>query len=157
MASGMTKLVDTLTAREAGLAEMRQLLEEERESMLAFDTERLQAAAARKVELAGRMEELDSACRTLLNQEGAGTVSALLSRGASPEGGQLATLQARLTGLAEEVRGMMADNRRLLESSLAMIGRSLAFFQSRFTVAETYGHSGQMVERAGSGLLRKEL
>lgn len=157
MANSMTQLVDTLTAREAGLAEMRQLLAEERESMLAFDTERLQAAAARKVELTGRMAELDATCRTLLTQEGARTVSALLARGATPAGGELATLQTRLSGLAEEVRGMMADNRRLLESSLAMIGRSLAFFQSRFTVAETYGNSGQMVERAGSGLLRKEL
>jgi hypothetical protein len=53
---------------------------------------------------------------------------------------------------------MIDDNRRLLESSLATIGRSLTFFQSRLRVAETYGYSGQMVERSpGAGIIRREI
>lgn len=52
---------------------------------------------------------------------------------------------------------MIADNRRLLETSMVTVGRSLAFFQSRLTVAETYGNSGSMVERSSGGILRKEI
>ena len=165
MAGGMTNLVDVLKARSASMEKMRQLLEEERQSILAFDTERLREAVARKVEVATVMEELDGTCRTLLKQEGArhgltGTVtlSPLIACTPKPAREELASLQETLAARAEELRGMIADNRRLLESSLATVGRSLAFFQSRFTVAETYGGTGRMVERsAGSGLLRKEL
>lgn len=165
MASSMANLVEVLTARRASMETMRQLLEEERQSILAFDTERIQTAAARKVEVAAEMEVLDGTCRTLLAQEGAAhglagtvTLTPIIACAPGSVKEELAALQEALATRAEELRGMIADNRRLLECSLATVGRSLAFFQSRFTVAETYGGSGRMVERSpGTGLFRKEL
>ncbi|RNC67266.1 MAG: flagellar protein FlgN [Desulfuromonadales bacterium] len=165
MATGTVELVDILDARGASMEEMVRLLEEERQAIISFDTERLQVAAARKVHVAALMEELDGTCRVALARAGErhgladnATLSPIIARTPQPDRAELAAIQVKLGSLASDIRRMLDDNRRLLESSLTTIGRSLSFFQSRFKVAETYGGSGQMVERgANAGLLRREI
>ena len=165
MAQRTTPLISVLTAREQAMREMLRLLDEERAAIIAFDTERLQQAVERKVRLAAEMEELDGTCRELLAREGAQrgiagvvTLSPLIPKTPASEQGELRNLKAQLTALATEVRRMIDHNRALLESSLSAVGRSLTFFQNRFKVAETYGHSGHMVERtANVTMLRREL
>lgn len=165
MAQGMTNLVDVLHARRASMEEMVLLLGQEREAIITFDTERLQEATARKLEVAAAMEVLDGNCRRLMAREAErhglpanATLTPIIARCAPAEQAELEALQEKIVSLAGEVRRMVDDNRRFLGSSLTTINRSLAFFQSRFTVSETYGGSGQMVERgANTRLLRKEI
>lgn len=165
MAYGMTNLVDVLHARRASMEEMVRLLSEEREAIISCDTERLHEATSRKLEVAAAMEVLDGNCRQLMTREAErlglpanATLTPIIARCAADEQADLAALQETLVGLAGEIRRMVDDNRRFLGSSLTTINRSLAFFQSRFTVSETYGGSGQMVERgANSSLLRREI
>lgn len=163
MDKGLSRLVELLNARGASMEEMVRLLEEERASIVALQAERLQATVEQKVQVAARMEELDGDCRRAIADEarvrglGEATLSPLLTGNPSPEKAELAGLQTRLSTLAQEIREMIADNRRLLETSMVTVGRSLAFFQSRLTVAETYGNSGSMVERSSGGILRKEI
>ncbi|HMN01766.1 MAG TPA: flagellar protein FlgN [Geobacter anodireducens] len=163
MDKGLSRLVELLNARGASMEEMVRLLEEERASIVALQAERLQAAVEHKVQVVARMEELDDDCRKVIADEararglGEATLSPLLTGTPSPEKAELAGLQARLSTLAREIRDMIAANRLLLEPSWVTVGRSLAFFQSRLTVAETYGHSGSMVERSSGGILRKEI
>lgn len=165
MAQGMTNLVDVLHARRASMEEMVQLLAEEREAIIACDTERLHEATARKLEVAAAMEVLDGNCRQLMAIEAErlglpanATLTPIIERCPPVEQGELAALQKKIASLAAEIRQMVDENRRFLGSSLTTVNRSLAFFQSRFTVSETYGGSGQMVERgANTRLLRKEI
>lgn len=165
MAQGLANLVDVLHARRASMEEMVQLLAREKEAIVAFDTERLQEATARKLEVAAAMEVLDGNCRRLMAREAErlglpanATLSPIIARSAPAEQAELVALQKAIASLAAEIRQMVDENRQFLGSSLATINRSLSFFQSRFTVSETYGGSGQMVERgANSSLLRKEI
>ncbi|WP_306535765.1 flagellar protein FlgN [Geobacter sp.] len=165
MAYGMTNLVDVLHARRASMEEMVRLLSEEREAIISCDTERLHETTSRKLEVAAAMEVLDGNCRQIMAREAErlglpanATLTPIIGRCAADEKADLAALQETLVGLAGEIRRMVDDNRRFLGSSLTTINRSLAFFQSRFTVSETYGGSGQMVERgANSSLLRREI
>ena len=165
MVQGMMNLPDMLHARRASMEEMLRLLVREREAIIAFDTERLQEATARKLEVAAAMEVLDGDCRRLMAREAErlglpanATLSPIIGRSAPAEQAELAALQKKIASLAGEIRQMVDENRQFLGSSLTTINRSLAFFQSRFTVSETYGGSGQMVERgANTRLLRKEI
>ncbi|MBT1075250.1 flagellar protein FlgN [Geobacter grbiciae] len=165
MSQGMTNLADVLHARRASMEEMVRLLAEEREATISCDTERLHEATARKLEVVAAMEVLDGNCRQLMANEAErlglpanATLSPIIARSAPAEQAELTALQKTIATLAAEIRQMVDENRRFLGSSLTTINRSLAFFQSRFTVSETYGGSGQMVERgAGTRLLRKEI
>ena len=165
MSHGMTNLVDVLHARRASMEEMVQLLAREKEAIIAFDTERLQEATARKLEVAAAMEVLDGNCKRLMAREAerlglpaTATLSPIIEKSAPAEQAELTALQKKIATLAGEIRQLADENRRFLGSSLTTINRSLAFFQSRFTVSETYGGSGQMVERgANTRLLRKEI
>jgi|GEM_PF-1557363 len=165
MAQGMANLVDVLHARRASMEEMVRLLSEEREAIIGCDTERLHEATTRKLEVAAAMEVLDSNCRQLMAIEAErlglpanATLTPIIGRCTPAEQAELSALQKKIASLAGEIRQMADENQRFLESSLTTINRSLAFFQSRFTVSETYGGSGQMVERgASTRLLRKEI
>ncbi|ABB30680.1 FlgN family protein [Geobacter metallireducens RCH3] len=165
MSQGMTNLADVLHARRASMEEMIRLLAEEREATISCDTERLHEATARKLEVAAAMEVLDGNCRQLMANEAErlglpanATLSPIIARSAPAEQAELTALQKKIAFLAGEIRQLVDDNRRFLGNSIATINRSLAFFQSRFTVSETYGGSGQMVERgANSSLLRREI
>lgn len=165
MSQGMTNLVDVLHARRASMEEMVQLLAREREAIIGCDTERLHEATSRKLEVAAAMEVLDSNCRQLMTGEAQrlglpanATLTPIIGRCTPDEQAELTALQKTIATLAAEIRQLVDENRRFLGSSLATINRSLAFFQSRFTVSETYGGSGQMVERgANSSLLRREI
>jgi flagellar biosynthesis/type III secretory pathway chaperone len=165
MSQGMTNLVDVLHARRGSMEEMVQLLTVEKEAIIACDTERLQEATARKLEVAAAMEVLDGNCRQLMAREAErlslpanATLSPIIEKSTPAEQAELAALQKKIATLAGEIRQLADENRRFLGSSLTTINRSLAFFQSRFTVTETYGGSGQMVERgANSSLLRREI
>ena len=165
MSQGITNLVDVLHARRASMEEMVQLLTVEKEAIIACDTERLQEATARKLEVAAAMEVLDGNCRQLMAGEAQrlglpanATLTPIIGRCAPADQAELAVLQKTIASLAGEIRQLVDENRRFLGSSLTTINRSLAFFQSRFTVSETYGGSGQMVERgANTRLLRKEI
>ncbi|BDV44438.1 flagellar biogenesis chaperone FlgN [Geotalea uraniireducens] len=160
-----TKLMEILNAREASMKELLRLLGEERQNIVSCDMERLQVTTDSKVQLAEQMETLDRACRKLLAGEGEklslrGTVSLspLIAQSAEPAASELKDLQQRLSSLSLEVRRLLDENKRLLDSSLSTVGRSLTFFRSRLTVAETYGGSGHMVERPmNSSFLRKEI
>ncbi len=165
MAHVMMNLVEALHAREATMEEMLRLLAEEREAIISCDTERLHGATTRKLEVAAAMKEIDGNCRQLMTLEAArlgladtATLSPIIARSSLQHKTELEELQEILTTLATEIRRMTDENRRFLGSSITTINRSLAFFKSRFTVSETYGGSGQMVERgANSSLLRKEI
>lgn len=165
MSQGMTNLVDVLHARRSSMEEMVQLLAREKEAIIACDTERLQEATARKLEVAAAMEVLDGNCKRLMAREAerlglpaTATLSLIIEKSAPAEQVELTALQKKIATLAGEIRQLADENRRFLGSSLTTINRSLAFFQSRFTVSETYGGSGQMVERgANTRLLRKEI
>jgi len=165
MSQGIRNLVDLLHSRRASMEEMVQLLGREKEAIIAFDTERLQEATARKLEVAAAMEVLDGNCRQVMAREAerlglpvTATLSPIIERCAPAEQAELAGLQKKIASLAGEIRQLVDENRRFLGSSLTTINRSLAFFQSRFTISETYGGSGQMVERGVSTrLLRKEI
>lgn len=165
MSQGITNLVDVLHARRASMEEMVQLLAREKEAIIACDTERLQEATARKLEVAAAMEVLDGNCRQLMAGEAQrlglpvnATLTPIIGRCAPAEQAELTALQKTIASLAGEIRQLVDENRLFLGSSLTTINRSLAFFQSRFTVSETYGGSGQMVERgANTRLLRKEI
>jgi len=165
MAQGMANLVDVLHARRASMEEMVRLLSEEREAIISCDTERLHEATSRKLEVAAAMEVLDSNCRKLMAIEAErlglpanATLTPIIGRCTPDEQAELSALQKKIASLAGEIRQMVDENQRFLGSSLTTINRSLAFFQSRFTVSETYGGSGQMVERgASTRLLRKEI
>lgn len=165
MREEMAKLVEILNAREASMKELVRLLGEERQNIISCDMERLQATTDSKVQLADEMETLDRACRKLLASEGEHcnlrgneSLSPLIARSPEPVAGELKNLQTRLASLSADVRRLLDENKRLLDSSLSTVGRSLAFFRSRLTVAETYGGSGHMVERPmNSSFLRKEI
>lgn len=165
MAHVMTNLMEALHAREATMEEMLRLLAEEREAIISCDTERLHGATTLKLEVAASMKEIDGNCRQFMALEAArlgladtATLSPIIARSTIRDKAELEELQEILTTLAAEIRRMTEENRRFLGSSLTTINRSLAFFKSRFTVSETYGGSGQMVERgANSSLLRKEI
>lgn len=165
MSQGITNLVNVLHSRRASMEEMVQLLAREKEAIIAFDTERLQEATARKLEVAAAMEVLDGNCRQIMAREAErlglpanATLTPIIGRCPPAEQAELSALQKTIASLAGEIRQQVDENRRFLGSSLTTINRSLAFFQSRFTVSETYGGSGQMVERgANTRLLRKEI
>lgn len=165
MSQGITNLVDVLHSRRASMEEMVQLLAREKEAIIAFDTERLQEATARKLEVAAAMEVLDGNCRLIMARESErlglpanATLTPIIGRCTPAEQAELTDLQKKIASLAGEIRQLVDENRRFLGSSLTTVNRSLAFFQSRFTVSETYGGSGQMVERgANTRLLRKEI
>ncbi len=165
MVYGMTNLIDVLHARRASMEEMVRLLSEEREAIITCDTERLHEATSHKLEVAAAMEVLDGNCRQLMALEAErlglpanATLTPIMERSAPVEQAELTALQKTIASLAAEIRQMVDENRRFLGNSLTTINRSLAFFQSRFTVSETYGGSGQMVERgASTRLLRKEI
>lgn len=165
MADSLKKLTDVLSAREASMEEMASLLRDERSCIIEFNTERLHDNGSRKAQVLALMEELDGTCRLLVAQAGkelgipgSASLSPIIARCTSPVREELKNLQTRLSKTSSEVQELLADNRRLLESSLAMVGRSLTFFQGRFKVADTYGGSGRMVERSANvRMLQKEL
>ena len=165
MAQGMMNLVDVLHARRGSMEEMVQLLARERDAIISCDTERLHEATTRKLEVAAAMEVIDGNCRQVMAREAErlglpanATLTPIIERCTPAEQAELADLQKKIASLAGEIRQMVDENRRFLGSALTTVNRSLAFFQSRFTVSETYGGSGQMVERgASTRLLRKEI
>jgi len=165
MENVVMNLVAVLNARRASMEDMVQLLAQEKESIISGDTNRLHEVTTLKLEVVANMKVLDGDCRRLMSLEAGrlglpakATLTPIINKSAPDEQAELAAIQKAIASLAAEIKQRVDENRRLLGCSLTTINRSLAFFKNQFTVSETYGGSGQMVERGtNTSLLRREI
>lgn len=151
MTAGIDDLIKTLREKGTLLDEMYQLLEEEKNCIVALDVARLETNQSAIDDAMGRLERLNENCRllllkagTALGLEGNATLSPLIARTTGEERQALQGLQNELTTSTMTLDNLLSFNRSLLQDSLGLVDRSLNFFNRMFSNPTTYGEAGRM-------------
>ena len=160
----VSRLISLLFEKESTLQELLQLLEEERNSLLQHDMDKLQSLAKKKQELYDRLTGSARLCRQIIDQlatelgfTGAHNLSPLLQSLPQQQREILQGLQRRLLELGSAMLKLSSLNGHLIKGALLTVTRSLEFFGRIFNRSNTYGASGRLVGGAsGPRLLRRE-
>jgi hypothetical protein len=165
MSETITALIEVLTEKGVVLEEMRILLEEEQECIIALDLARMARNQEAIDQATAKMESLNGNCRELIEKSGAelgllsnNTLSPIIERAGTPDKDLLSGLQTRIFSCSTALNHLLAVNRGLIQDSLGVVERSISFFNSVLGTGSTYGEEGRMVSgRSGSRLVCKEI
>lgn len=155
MAIPTTELIAALAEKDQLIADLLQVLEEERKCIVAMDMTVLEQVDDRKRQLLVQLETTNNRFRQLMRQLGGElnlpegvTLSAVLPKVDAAPRSDLKRLQAKIVQQGATLEAALAFNRELLQGSLRMINRSLDFFGRMFKRTNTYGQAGSMVTTA---------
>ncbi len=165
MRNSLAKLIRLLGDKEKALEEMTVLLLEEQRCVIGFDPGALVELGSRTEEATARLSGLKRECGALIRQlgdelgvPGEGTLSPIVARLSTAEQAALRPVQKRVAKRAAALERQLDLNRGVLESSLATIGSSMAFFGRVLGGGMTYGAQGHLRSAMAEGnLLRLEI
>ncbi|GFO70865.1 hypothetical protein GMLC_44440 [Geomonas limicola] len=154
------QLIATLAQKGELMQALRNLLEKEKDCMLALDLTGLEETQQEIGRLMGQMGELSETCKAMVAQlgsemglAGSPALTPIIDRLAQPEKGALREAQKQVQSHSRELSGALELNRSLLSDSLQVVERSINFFNRLFNPVDTYGLAGSLVSRRGGGRL----
>lgn len=158
MTAATTALVTALQEQLAVFTDLRQLLQEEQQAIVALDTARMEQLNLLKEPVVMRQfktaDALRDAIGVLARQAGGTpvkTVSELLPKLPKEAAAELAPLQQKVQETGVAVNQLARQNRGMLERFLGTVNDSLGFLLRVLNTSNQYGSAGTYIQRTQSG------
>ncbi|MGE3551218.1 MAG: flagellar protein FlgN [Geobacter sp.] len=158
MTAAVTNLVVVLQEQLAVFTDLRQLLQEEQQAIMAVDTARMEQLNSLKEPVVMRQfktaDALRDAIGVLARQLGSTpvkSVSELLPKLPREAAAELAPLQRKVQESGVAVNELARQNRGMLERFLGTVNDSLGFLLRVLNTSNQYGAAGTYIQRTQSG------
>lgn len=165
MKADMAQLKAALQEQLDVFTELKRLLQEEQNAIVALDTTRMDQLNREKEPVVARQfraaDALRNAIASMARQTGAGTVktvSELMHKLPQEVCAELTPMQKMVQETGGAVRELAQYNRALLEQFLATVNDSLGYLLRVLNTSNQYGASGTYIPRtqAGAVMVNKE-